>query len=116
MRKTRNTHRPHPLEYEGPLGQVVHDARSFRASKYGITVGTYETFRGAILALLGDREGKIRIDQYRVVIGGAEIVYDGESEIEARRQYRDSVFLSTGEAVTLFKGHEIIREYHPDRE
>jgi hypothetical protein len=68
------------------------------------------------LALLGDREGKIQINQYRVVVGGAGIVYAGASEIEARRQYRDSVFLSTGEAVTLFKDYEIIREYHPDRE
>src|SRR5271166_5614264 len=104
MRKTRNTSRPHPLEYEGPLGRVVHDTRSFRASKYGITVGTYETFRGAILALLGDRGAKIRIDQYRVVVEEAGIAYDGESEIEARRQYRDFIIQSEGQAVTLFKG------------
>ena len=60
--------------------------------------------------------GQPHVDQYRLIVEGAGIVYDGESEMEARRQYRDSVSRSNGEAVTLFKGYEIVRQYCPDRE
>jgi hypothetical protein len=62
--------------------------------------------------------------QYRVVVGGIGIVYDGESVLEAKRQFR--LFIrksktagssSAGESVTLFKNYEIINEYRPpDRE
>ena len=66
----------------------------------------------------------ILFDQYRVVVGRIGIVYDGDSVLEAKRQYR--LFMlksktagssSPGESVTLFKNYEIINEYHPpDRE
>jgi hypothetical protein len=113
MRKTRNSDRTRLLEYDGPLGQVLQNDESFFASKYGIRVGTYETFRGAILALLEDGGEKVRFEQYRVVVGETEIIYDGESEMEASRQYRDFVILSTGESVALFKDYEVIRAYQP---
>jgi hypothetical protein len=113
MRKTRNSDRTRLLEYDGPLGQVLHNDESFFASKYGIRVGTYDTFREAILALLEDGGEKVRFGQFRVVVGEAEMIYDGESEMEARRQYRDFVILSTGESVALFRDYEVIRVYQP---
>jgi hypothetical protein len=60
----------------------------------------------------------ILFDQYRVVVGGVGIVYDGDSVSEAKRQYK--LFMdksktagseSAVETVTLFKNYEIIREY-----
>ena len=52
------------------------------------------------------------------------MVYDGDSVLEAKRQFRQYVLQSKtaeskpgGESVTLFKNYEIIKEYHPpDRE
>jgi len=62
----------------------------------------------------------ILFDQYRVVVGGVGIIYDGDSVSEAKRQFK--LFMdraktarsdSATEAVTLFKNYEIIREYRP---
>jgi len=70
------------------------------------------------------KRSHVLFDQYRVVVGRIGIVYDGDSVLEAKRQYR--LFMlksktagssSAGESVTLFKNYEIINEYHPpDRE
>jgi len=65
------------------------------------------------LALLEDGGQKIRFGQFRVVVGEGKIIYDGESEMEATRQYRDFVILSTGESVALFKDYEVVRAYQP---
>ncbi len=55
---------------------------------------------------------------FTLVVGGIGIVYDGESQSEAKRQFR--LFMaesktagsrSSGESVTLFKNYEIIKEY-----
>ncbi len=55
---------------------------------------------------------------YTLVVGGIGVVYDGESQSEAKRQFR--LFMaesktagsrSSGESVTLFKNYEIIKEY-----
>jgi hypothetical protein len=66
---------------------------------------------------------RILFDQYRVVVGGTGIVYDGDSVSEAKRQFKlfmrksKSAGRSAGESVTLFKNYEIINQYHPpDRE
>ena len=65
------------------------------------------------------RRRDILFDQYRVVVGGVGIVYDGDSASEAKRQFK--MFMdksktarsgSAAEAVTLFKNYEIIREYY----
>ncbi len=64
------------------------------------------------------RRRDILFDQYRVVVGGMGIVYEGDSVSEAKRQFR--LFLgkskaaksgSAGEPVTLFKNYDIIRDY-----
>ena len=70
------------------------------------------------------KRSHVLFDQYRVVVGRIGIVYDGDSVLEAKRQFR--LFMrkskaagssSAGESVTLFKNYEIINEYHPpDRE
>ena len=70
------------------------------------------------------RRSHILFDQYRVVVRGIGLVYDGDSVLEAKRQFR--LFMrksktagssSGGESVTLFKNYEIINEYRPpDRE
>ena len=70
------------------------------------------------------KRSHILFDQYRVVVGIIGIVYDGDSVLEAKRQFRLFVrksktagSSSAGEAVTLFKNYEIINEYRPpDRE
>ena len=48
------------------------------------------------------------------------IVYDGESVLEARRQFRLFVIQSkaprsgsSGESVILFRNFDVIRKYHP---
>ncbi len=66
------------------------------------------------------KRSHVLFNQYRVVVGKIGIVYDGDSVLEAKRQYR--LFMlksktagsgSAGESVTLFKNYEIINEYHP---
>jgi hypothetical protein len=59
-------------------------------------------------------------DQYRVVVGGVGIVYDGASVSESKRQFRLFVaksktagFIAAGNSVTLFKNYGIIKEYQP---
>ena len=52
------------------------------------------------------RGGIYLFDQYRLVIGGVGIVYDGESRSEAQTR-----FISTRRSVTLFKNYEILSEY-----
>ena len=52
--------------------------------------------------------------RYRVVVGGLGIVFDGCSESDGRNQYRIFVIQSTGESVALFKGYEIMQEFHPN--
>ena len=70
------------------------------------------------------KRSHVLFDQYRVVVGTIGIVYDGDSVLEAKRQFRLFVrksktagSSSARESVTLFKNYEIINEYHPpDRE
>jgi hypothetical protein len=57
---------------------------------------------------------------YRVVIGVLGIVFDGASDLEAKRQFDQFVIQSHtagsrffGEPVRLFKNQAIIAEYHP---
>ena len=56
------------------------------------------------------KRSHVLFDQYRVVVGRIGIVYDGDSVLEAKRQFR--LFMrksktagssSAGEPVTLFK-------------
>ena len=58
--------------------------------------------------------------KYRLLVGGVGIAYEGESESEGRRQFslymvesKDPRSLSAGEAVTLFRGFEVLRRYSP---
>ena len=58
--------------------------------------------------------------KYRLVVGGVGMVYDGESEREAKRQFnlfviqsKDLRSKSARRSVTLFKNYEIIKEYNP---
>ena len=51
--------------------------------------------------------------RYRVVVGGVEVVFDGDFVAEARRQYRIFVIQSAGESVALFRNYDLIRQYHP---
>jgi len=69
--------------------------------------------------LVGEK-ATIIIDQYSLVVGGLGKVYDGASRSEALRQFRlfivqsrNARSKSVGEAVTLFKNYEILREYYP---
>jgi hypothetical protein len=64
------------------------------------------------------RDGHILFNQYRVVVGGIGVVYDGDSVSESKRQFKLFMDKSkaagtkwAGEPVTLFKNYEIIREY-----
>ena len=61
------------------------------------------------------------INQYRVVVGQVGIVFDSNSRAAALRHFDQSVSQSkiAGSAtaqrsVALFKGYEVIREYHPE--
>jgi len=59
--------------------------------------------------------------EYRLVVGVLGIIFDEDSEAEAKRQFDLFVIQSKnaqdGTSVTLFKNHEIIAEYRPsDRE
>ena len=62
--------------------------------------------------------------EYRLVAGVLGIIFDEDSEAEAKRQFdllveqsKAARSASFGTSVTLFKNHEIIAEYHPqDRE
>jgi len=56
--------------------------------------------------------------KYRLVVGGVEMVYEGESEREAKRQFnlfviqsKDLRSKSARRSVT-FKNYEIIKEYN----
>jgi hypothetical protein len=58
--------------------------------------------------------------EYRLVVGVLGIIFDENSEAEAKRQFdlfvKKSKNLRSAEAgtsVTLFKNHEIIQEYRP---
>jgi hypothetical protein len=58
--------------------------------------------------------------KYRLVVGGVGIVYDGESEREAKRpfnllvtQSKELGSKSARRSVTLFKNYQIIKEYNP---
>jgi len=57
------------------------------------------------------------VDQYRLVVTGVGIVYDGNSPWEAMRQFRVFLNQSTGNAIALFKNLEMAAEFRlPDRE
>jgi hypothetical protein len=53
--------------------------------------------------------------RYRIVIEGEGAVFDGDSEEEARRRFKQFVELSkkrsSTRSVTLFKDYAIVREY-----
>lgn len=58
--------------------------------------------------------------KYRLLVGGFGIAYEGESESEAGHQFnlfmaksKNPKSSSAGEAVTLFKNYEVIREHRP---
>jgi hypothetical protein len=58
--------------------------------------------------------------EYRLVVGVLGIIFDENSEAEAKRQFDLFVKKSknvrsaeAGMSVTLFKNHEIIQEYRP---
>jgi len=62
--------------------------------------------------------------EYRLVVGVLKIIFEEEAASEAKRQFdllviqsKNAQSASVGTSVTLFKNHEIIREYRPpDRE
>jgi hypothetical protein len=62
--------------------------------------------------------------EYRLVVGVLGIIFDEDSETEAKQRFdlfvkqsKTARSASTGTSVTLFKNREIIAEYHPpDRE
>lgn len=63
---------------------------------------------------------EIEFDQYRVVVGEVGIVFANESMLEAQRyfnyllsQTKTTGFAWPGKSIALFKGYQIIREYHP---
>ena len=70
---------------------------------------------------LGEEETAFTpMTEYRLVIGVLGIVFDEYSEAEAKRQFdlfvqksKNTRSAEAGTSVTLFKNHEIIREYHP---
>ena len=58
--------------------------------------------------------------EYRLVVGVFGIIFDEDSEAEAKRQFdlfvqksKNARSAKAGKSVTLFKNHEIIRQYHP---
>ena len=58
--------------------------------------------------------------EYRPVVGVLGIIFDEDSEAEAKRQFdvfvqksKNARSADAGTSVTLFKNPEIIREYHP---
>jgi len=58
--------------------------------------------------------------EYRLVAGVLGIIFDEDSEAEAKRQFdlfviqsKTARSASVGTSVTLFKDREIIAEYHP---
>jgi hypothetical protein len=58
--------------------------------------------------------------EYRLVVGVLGIIFDEDSEWEAKRQFdlfvkksKNARSAEAGTSVTLFKNHEIIREYRP---
>ena len=62
--------------------------------------------------------------EYRLVVGVLGIIFDEDSETEAKQRFdlfvkksKTARSTSAGTSVTLFKNREIIAEYHPpDRE
>jgi hypothetical protein len=69
--------------------------------------------------ILGD---STPVTEYRLVVGVLGIVFDEDSEAEAKRQFdlfvsqsKTTRSASTGTSVTLFRNQEIIAEYHPPR-
>ena len=60
------------------------------------------------------------MDEYRLVVGVLGIIFDEDSEAEAKRQFdlfvkqsKTAWSASIGTSVTLFKNGEIIAEYRP---
>ena len=60
--------------------------------------------------------------EYRLVVGVLGIIFDEDSEAEAKRQFdlfvkrsKNARSAEAGTSVTLFKNHEIIAEYHPPK-
>jgi len=58
--------------------------------------------------------------EYRLVAGAVGIIFDEDSDAEAKRQFdlfviqsKTARSASVGTSVTLFKDREIIAEYHP---
>ena len=58
--------------------------------------------------------------KYRLLVGRVGIAYEGESELEGRRQFRmhmakskTAQHQSSGEAVTLFRNFDVVRQYRP---
>jgi len=58
--------------------------------------------------------------EYRLVVGVLGIIFDEDSEAEAKRQFdlfvkksKNARCAEAGTSVMLFKNHEIIREYRP---
>jgi hypothetical protein len=67
-----------------------------------------------------DEEAAYTMTEYRLVAGVLGIIFDEDSEAEAKRQFdlfvkqsKTARSASSGTPVTLFKNHEIIAEYHP---
>jgi hypothetical protein len=58
--------------------------------------------------------------KYRLLVGAVGIAYEGESELEGRRQFslymiesKNPLSLSAGASVTLFGGFEVLKRYSP---
>ena len=58
--------------------------------------------------------------KYRLLVGAVGIAYEGESELEGRRQFslymiesKNPLSLSAGSSVTLFGGFEVLKRYSP---
>ena len=56
--------------------------------------------------------------KYRLLVGGVGIAYEGESELEGKRQFgmfmaksKTTRLRSSGESVTLFRNFEVVRRY-----
>src|SRR5260370_12862843 len=122
--------------HRGTLGEVIHNGRSFFAWKDGFRIGTHNTLEEAMESLILRERFKVEmrddlvevgissVVKYRLLVGGIGMVYEGESESEARRQFRLCIAKSktaesssAGESVKLFRNFDVVRKYHPpDRE
>jgi hypothetical protein len=101
----------------GTLDRTAPDAQ------IGVTpdiFGLVHSVTSAFWRLPAGSGGMSPVIKYRLVVGGVGIVYDGESEREAKRQFnlfviqsKDLRSKSARRSVTLFKNYEIIKEYNP---